>query len=77
MSCNEKKRLTYFAFALEIFKEHKGISGREAYMQLRETGADSYIYDLYEILHVHGNEYLLDELESYFLRCAGSVAQEA
>jgi len=67
MSGNEQKRLKYFAFALEVFKEHKGISGKEAYRVLRETDADSYIYDLYEILHVHGNKYLIDELESYFL----------
>ena len=75
MSGNEQKRLEYFAFALEVFKEHKGISGKEAYRLLRETSADSYIYDLYEILHVHGNKYLVDELESYFLNCAGSVAE--
>jgi len=73
MSSNEKKRLTYFAFALEVFKEHKGISGKEAYLLLHETGADSYIYDLYEILHVHGNKYLIDEIESYLLSCTGSV----
>jgi len=75
MSSNEQKRLTYFAFALEVFKEHKGISGKEAYRLLRETGADTYIYDLYEILHVHGNNYLIEELESYLLSCAGSVTE--
>ena len=75
MKSIEQKRLEYFAFALEVFKEHKGLSGKEAYRILRETGADTYIYDLYELLHVHGNKHLINELESYFLSCSESVAE--
>jgi|GEM_PF-6083486 len=75
MNDYEQKRLEYFAFALEVFKEHRGISGKEAFCLLRETDADSFIYDLYETLHVHGEDYLIEELDSYFLSCVGSVAE--
>ena len=62
---DEQRRVAYFAYAVEMYKKAKNLSGREAFFDLRRIGADQYIYDMFELLHVHGTEYLLDELDAY------------
>jgi len=61
----EMRRVVYFAHAVEMYKKAKNQSGREAFAYLRRIGADQYIYDMFELLHLHGTEYLLDELDAY------------
>jgi len=61
----EQRRVAYFAHAVEMYKKSKNQSGREAFTFLRRIGADQYIYDMFELLHVHGTEYLLEELDAY------------
>jgi len=65
MSDDMKRRLEYFSFALETYKSAFRLTGREAYSIFKKTKADEYIFDLYELLHVHGAEYLLTELQEY------------
>ncbi|MDR3280540.1 MAG: DUF3791 domain-containing protein [Synergistaceae bacterium] len=65
MTADERKRIEYFAFVVEVYKAEKGLSGKQAYGYLRQTGADAYIYDLYDLLHVHGTEYLMADLDEY------------
>ena len=64
----EMRRVAYFAHAVEMYKKAKNQSGREAFAYLRRIGADQYIYDMFELLHVHGTEYLLEELDAYAAR---------
>jgi len=61
----EQRRVAYFAHAVEMYKKAKNQNGREAFTFLRRIGADQYIYDMFELLHVHGTEYLLEELDAY------------
>jgi hypothetical protein len=61
----DKRRLAYFAFAVEAYKKKKNMSGKDAFNYLHSIEADSYIYDMFDLLHVHGTEYLMDELETY------------
>ena len=61
----EMRRVAYFAHAVEMYKKAKNQSGREAFVDLHRIGADQYIYDMFELLHVHGTEYLLEELDAY------------
>jgi hypothetical protein len=61
----EQRRVAYFAHAVEMYKKAKNQSGRETFAYLHRIGADRYIYEMFELLHVHGTEYLLDELDEY------------
>jgi len=74
---DEQRRVAYFAHAVEMYKKAKNQSGREAFAYLRRFGADQYIYDMFELLHVHGTEYLLEDIDGYIRERQNTALQSA
>ena len=62
------KELRYLIFALEEYKKAYHLSGKEAYEIFQKFHFFSYILDLYELLHIQGQQYLFEELEKYKAR---------
>jgi len=59
------KEFKYLLFCIETYKKARGLSGKETYALFEKYGFLDYILDLYEILHIQGTRYLLEELDEY------------
>ncbi|MCL2629943.1 MAG: DUF3791 domain-containing protein [Firmicutes bacterium] len=59
------KELRYLIFAIEEHKKAYNLSGKEVYEVFTKYDFFSYIVELYELLHIQGQQYLFNELEKY------------
>ena len=59
------KELRYLLFAIEEYRQTYGLSGKEVYAIFKRYNFFSYIIDLYELLHIQGQQYLFEELAEY------------
>jgi len=55
----------FLASCVELYKEEKGLSGREAYDFFRKSGAFDYITECWEGLHMTGPLYIIDSIDEY------------
>lgn len=53
----------FVAFAIEQYKNYKGISGEEAAKILDENGVLSHLAEFYDVLHTQGSNWLLEEMD--------------
>ena len=64
----DKTVFEFYAYCLENYAISKRISGMRAWVLFKETGADEYIIDNYDLLHTQGMEYVLDDIQRYINR---------
>lgn len=55
----------FIAYAIEEFKHHRGISGKEAMEILSNAGALEHLEKYYDVLHQHGEIWLMQELDEF------------
>jgi len=55
----------FLAYCIEIYKDERGMSGKEAYNYLRKTGAIDFITKCWEGLHMTGPLYIIDSIDEY------------
>ena len=55
----------FLASCVELYKDKKGLSGRDAFDYLRKTGAVKYIINYWEGLHMTGPDYIVDCIDDY------------
>ena len=58
----------FYSYCLESFAIREGISGIQAWVLFKESGADDYILDNYDLLHTQGTEYVLYDICSFINR---------
>lgn len=63
-----KEVFEFYTYCLENFAMRKRISGMQAWVIFKETGADDYIIDNYDLLHTQGIEYILDDIKRFIDR---------
>ena len=63
------KHPEFVVYCIEIYKVEKGISGKESYRILKETGAVNFIDDCYEALHCMGNDAIVWDIDEYIKNC--------
>ena len=63
-----KEVFEFYTYCLENFAVRKRISGMQAWVIFKETGADDYIIDNYDLLHTQGIEYILDDIKRFIDR---------
>lgn len=54
----------FVSFAIEQYKKYKGISGKEAMETLSEYGILEHLEEFYDVLHLHGHQWLMQEIDS-------------
>ena len=59
------EKIKYLIFCMETYKQQRHLSGAQVYEQFKKYHFDDYIIDLYELLHIQGTRYLLEELDEY------------
>jgi len=58
----------FYTYCLENYATFKQISGMRAWVIFKESGADEYVIDNYDLLHTQGLEYLLDDIQRFIYR---------
>jgi hypothetical protein len=62
---DNKKRFT--VFAVEEYRNRKGLDGKTAITLFEKSGLLQYIEDFYDIPHSGGSEYLIADFDDYFM----------
>lgn len=63
-----KEVFEFYTYCLENYATRKRISGMRAWVIFKESGADEYIIDNYDLLHTQGIEYVLDDIQRFINR---------
>ena len=64
----DKAIFEFYTYCLENYATSKQISGIRAWVLFKETGADKYVIDNYDLLHTQGLEYILDDIQRFINR---------
>ena len=59
------KELDFLVYCMEIVKRARSLSGRQVYSLFEKYNLVKFIIDFYELLHVHGEAYILEDIEDY------------
>ncbi|MGN0098719.1 MAG: DUF3791 domain-containing protein [Candidatus Methanomethylophilaceae archaeon] len=59
------ERMAFAVHCIELYRRAHGMDGNTTVDIFIKTGALDYVMDYYEALHVMGNGYILDDLESF------------
>ena len=58
-----KEAFEFYTYCLEKYViEHK-ISGMKAWVEFKESGADDYLVDNYDLLHTKGTDYVMEDIQ--------------
>lgn len=63
-----KEVFEFYTYCLENYAIRKQISGMRAWVIFKESGADEYVIDNYDLLHTQGLEYVLDDIQRFINR---------
>ena len=58
----------FYTYCLENYAIRKQMSGMRAWVLFKESGADEYVIDNYDLLHTQGLEYVLDDIQRFINR---------
>ena len=64
----DKTVFEFYTYCLENYATLKQISGMRAWVLFKETGADEYVIDNYDLLHTQGMDYVLDDIQRFINR---------
>ena len=67
-------KIWFLASCVELYKDAKNMSGKEAYNYLRRTGSVDFITGCWEGLHTTGPSYIIDNIDEYIRNNAAPVA---
>lgn len=63
-----KEVFEFYTYCLENYAIRKQISGMRAWVKFKESSADEYVIDNYDLLHTQGLEYVLDDIQRFINR---------
>ncbi len=63
-----KEVFEFYTYCLENYAVRKQISGMRAWVMFKESSADEYVRDNYDLLHTQGLEYVLDDIQRFINR---------
>lgn len=63
-----KEVFDFYTYCLENYAIRKQMSGIRAWVIFKESGADDYVIDNYDLLHTQGLEYVLDDIQRFINR---------
>ena len=63
-----KEVFEFYTYCLENYAISKQMSGMRAWVIFKESSADEYVIDNYDLLHTQGLEYVLDDIQRFINR---------
>ena len=58
------KESTFLIYCMEIVKRARKLSGKQVYALFEKHGLFEFVSDFYELLHVHGEKYILQDIDA-------------
>ena len=65
-------KIWFLASCVELYKDQKGMTGKDAYNYLRKTGAVDFITRCWDGLHTTGPLYIVDSIDEYIRNSSSS-----
>ena len=62
------EQFDFYTYCLENYAIRKQISGMRAWVIFKESSADKYVIDNYDLLHTQGLDYVLDDIQRFINR---------
>ena len=59
------KELPFLIFCIEEYRLQKKLSGKEVMELFEKYSVCEYIYRFFELLHIHGNKYIVNDIDEY------------
>lgn len=63
-----KEAFEFYTYCIENYAILEKISGMQAWLDFKESEADKFIIDNYDLLHTQGMEYVLDDIQRFINR---------
>ena len=63
-----KEEFEFYTYCLENYAIREQISGMRAWVIFKESRADEYVIENYDLLHTQGLEYVLDDIQRFINR---------
>ncbi|WP_291528072.1 DUF3791 domain-containing protein [Bacteroides sp. UBA939] len=67
----EQNKLYFISFCIEQYKKHSGTTGGATMGLFDRYGVTNYLFDHYDVLHTQGNQWLIEEIESFIKERGG------
>ena len=61
----DKKINDFIVFCIEIFKEKKQMTGKEAHELFEKYDVFQYLENGYDILHTQGDQWIVEDIEEF------------
>ena len=59
------KESAFLVYCMEIVKRSKGLTGKQVHSLFRKYNLFEFVIDFYDLLHIHGEEYILQDIDAY------------
>ena len=63
-----KEEFEFYTYCLENYAIRNQMSGMRAWVIFKESSADEYVIDNFDLLHTQGLEYVLDDIQRFINR---------
>lgn len=63
-----KEVFEFYTYCVENYATQKRVSGMQSWVTFKETGADEYVINNYDLLHTQGIEFVLDDIQRFINR---------
>ncbi|MDR1874118.1 MAG: DUF3791 domain-containing protein [Synergistaceae bacterium] len=61
------KKTKFLIYCMEIYKHAKHLTGKQVLERFIQYNLFDYVLEFYEILHVHGVRYILQDIDEYIV----------
>ena len=64
------KEADFLVYCMEIVKRARQLNGKQVYALFERYGLFAFVMEFYELLHVHGEKYILEDIEARIAEAA-------
>jgi len=65
------KEADFLVYCIEIVKNARQLSGKQVYSLFEKYDLFKFVIDFYDILHVHGEQYILEDINERITELSG------
>jgi len=66
------KEADFLVYCIEIVKNARQLSGKQVYSLFEKYDLFKFVIDFYELLHIHGESYILEDIDERIAELSAS-----
>jgi len=66
------KEVDFLVYCIEIVKNARQLSGKQVYSLFEKYDLFKFVIDFYELLHIHGESYILEDINERIAELSAS-----